>query len=287
MNAAEWMPIVAVAGAIGLASGSFLTVALDRVDSGGTILRGRSRCPSCKKSLRWYELVPLASFMWQRGRCRSCGTAIPLWYPAIEATLGLALVGVLVAGALGTLLPPPFRDPLPLSPALELPAFIPGIADLLYYGFVAVCGAAIAFYDLRRLLILPQPTWALAALGAFAHAMRAYQAGSVIAIVPAVAAAAAIFGLFWLLWFLSRGRGMGRGDADVAFALALAIGFPGSIVAIILAFWFGAAYGILALAFRRIRWKSEVPFAPFLVLGAYAAITIATTAALWTGTYGW
>ena len=70
--------------------GSFLNVVAlrwDKKDFGG-----RSRCPYCKKTLRWYELIPLASFLIQMGRCRNCQTKISYQYPLVEIFTGLIFV---------------------------------------------------------------------------------------------------------------------------------------------------------------------------------------------------
>lgn len=80
----------------GTALGSFLNVLILRYDSiHDTILRnanGRSRCPHCRKILDWYELIPICSFLIQRGKCRSCGVKLTLQYPLIEFLGGLIFI---------------------------------------------------------------------------------------------------------------------------------------------------------------------------------------------------
>ncbi len=80
---------------VGLCVGSFLTVVTSRVPTGGSILSPPSACPGCGVPIRWYDNVPVVSWIALRGRCRHCRTAIPLRYPALE--LGVGTVFALVA----------------------------------------------------------------------------------------------------------------------------------------------------------------------------------------------
>jgi leader peptidase (prepilin peptidase)/N-methyltransferase len=76
----------------GATVGSFLNVVIARLPQGLSIVRPRSRCPICLKQIRWYDNVPIVSFMVLRGRCRDCGAPISWRYPLIEALTGLMAV---------------------------------------------------------------------------------------------------------------------------------------------------------------------------------------------------
>ena len=80
----------------GLVVGSFLNVVINRYeinDGGGNIrMGGRSHCPKCKKTLQWFELVPLASFAIQKRKCRNCHELISWQYPFVELTTGVVFV---------------------------------------------------------------------------------------------------------------------------------------------------------------------------------------------------
>ena len=78
-----------LAGLVGLALGSFLNVVISRLPRGESVVAGRSRCPQCKTPLVWYDNIPLCSYVWLRGRCRSCGAAISWRYPLVELGGGL------------------------------------------------------------------------------------------------------------------------------------------------------------------------------------------------------
>lgn len=77
---------------LGLSVGSFLNVLIDRLANGESIWLGRSHCDWCKKPLRWYELIPVLSFIIQRGRCRRCHKKISLQYPLVELAAGTIFV---------------------------------------------------------------------------------------------------------------------------------------------------------------------------------------------------
>src|SRR3989338_2700311 len=82
------------------------------------------------------------------------------------------------------------------------------------------------------------------------------------------------FVFFWGLWFLSRGRWMGLRDAKISFSIGLFLGFPGILVALLAAFWVGAIFGVFVMLAGKYSRRSEVPFAPFLALGAYISFFV-------------
>jgi hypothetical protein len=90
--------LVLVFGVLGLCVGSFLNVIILR--RGKRSLSWRSECMSCAKTLAWYDLIPIASWVILRGRCRACGSSISIQYPLIEAATAILFVafGLCVAG---------------------------------------------------------------------------------------------------------------------------------------------------------------------------------------------
>ena len=79
---------------LGLAAGSFLNVCLDRLPTGRSLIRPRSRCDACGVTLAPRDLVPLASYVLLRGKCRHCSAPIPLRVPLMEAGAGLAFAAL-------------------------------------------------------------------------------------------------------------------------------------------------------------------------------------------------
>ena len=93
----ETWPLVLLAGLFGLAVGSFLNVCSVRWPQDRSVVRPRSACPGCGTTIRWYDNVPLLSWVLLRGRCRSCGTGISVQYPLAELATGLVWAGVVAA----------------------------------------------------------------------------------------------------------------------------------------------------------------------------------------------
>lgn len=215
----------------GAVAGSFLNVAALRYRS-GLSLGGRSSCGRCGHSLKWFELVPILSFVFLRGRCLSCKTKISWQYPLVEAWAGALFVTVSL---------------------ITLPVFC------LY--------VIITVYDLRH-KVIPDPLSYAAAAMAGLLAFASHSFGTLDWLAGPLMAA-----FLGAIWLFSRGRALGLGDAKLALSIGLLLGAAQGFSALIIAFWAGAAWGIGLLLMRRrnITIKSELPFAPFLVLGTWAA----------------
>lgn len=96
------LPLILVAALLfgwGLILGSFSSVLLRRLPEWKSVAWSRSQCPSCKHALSAFDLVPVLSYLWLRGRCRFCQVQIPFWYPMLEVSCGLVVSGAgLLAG---------------------------------------------------------------------------------------------------------------------------------------------------------------------------------------------
>lgn len=242
--------ILAIAAVcLGAIVGSFLNALLYRYRTGFSVLRGRSRCMRCGHTLRALDLVPIVSYLFLRGRCRYCGSRVSVQYPLVEA-VG-AMLGFMVYQA----------HPEPLW--------------FLYWLSVWMVLLFIVVYDLRHQII----PWSASGM-VFALAVGGVLAGSPQP-DPFVGGLLLALPLF-LLSAVSRGGWMGWGDAPLQFSLGVLLGLLPGLSGLVLAFWIGAAVGIFLLLLQKFAptvlglWgmkgvtiRSEVPFAPFLVLGAW------------------
>lgn len=238
----------------GLIIGSFLNVLIYRLRTGKS-LGGQSHCLSCAQSLAWYELIPVFSYLALRGRCRSCGSLIPLRYLWVELVTGLLFVAVAIS----------------LPPILWWVAFLT-VALLI----------VITVYDLRHLII---PNGLVLCLGAVAVAYRLYEgylSTDYLSVIKTAALGGVVAGLpLLLIVAVSQGRWMGLGDPKLAFVLGLFLTWSQALAFLLLSFWSGAALTLLFLggqrlvkagkkrllfSRRQLTMSSEVPFAPFLVL---------------------
>lgn len=233
---------------LGLFVGSFLNVVTVRYGTGKSMVTGRSMCFSCGKTLWWYELVPVVSFLVQRGRCMKCKSKISWQYPAVEL-----LTGVLFAAVW-----------------LWVPVSHISILELGYYLVMMALLVAITVYDLKHQIIPNAFVYTFAAF-ALAHALL------VGAPLPTLLAGPLLAFPFAAIWVVSKGRWIGLGDAKLALGIGWFLGLPLGGSAIMLSFWIGATASLLLVAASRAhaRWvgsahyslQSEVPFGPFMVIG--------------------
>lgn len=251
---------------LGLATGSFLTVIIRRTGTRSPIVWGRSRCPKCKRTLRWFELVPVISFLLQRGRCRFCRRPVSLLYPGVELLTAFLFVALSAAVFRGLISPPPFSGDTAAGTLGAMALWF------LYYAFFAAMAIVISAYDLEHGLIPSAFVRPLFIVGAGAALVRLGAGGGAGEVFSLAVFAGGVFIFFWSIWFFSAGRAMGRGDADVALAIALVLGPAAALAGLLFAFWIGAILGILLVSVRRLGWSSEIPFAPFLFGGAILAL---------------
>ncbi len=259
----------------GLAIGSFLNVVSLRYSPGQKLLdlkiiNGRSRCPRCGKTLVWYELIPLFSFLIQKGRCRACGNRLSLQYPLVEFLSGL--IFILVPLALAS----DFSRPLIIGCWLLvfILFLLLSIIDFRHYLIPDSINLSLGFLGVLLLIIKsfeqrPIINNQLSFLGHYAFLLD-FSSFSLLSSpwINRFFAAATVMIFFGLIIVLSRGRGMGWGDFKLAGALGLIFGWPDALVIVFLSFIIGAATVAPLLFKKRKTMKDVVPFGPFLIIGA-------------------
>lgn len=252
---------------LGAVIGSFLNVVIYRYNTGMTLM-GRSFCFSCNKQLTWKELFPVFSFLVLRGKCRFCKSKIAKQYALVETTMGL--ISMLIFWKLGGA-DAFFRTVFANHINIEWFLFVAFL--FIVFGLLL----AISVYDFKHKIIPDFWAYSFAAVAflriifmpetfLFEPALWDFLAGPILALP------------FALLWLVSGGRWMGLGDAKLTLGLGWFLGLQGGITAIVLAFWIGAIFGVALLLMEkfshsifhhRVTMKSELPFAPFLILGTF------------------
>lgn len=242
--------VLILAGILGLIIGSFANVFILRYRTGRS-LNGRSACASCGKKLAWYELIPVVSYLIQRGRCSECESRVSIQYPVVELVFGVLFA-------------------LSAHVAFANSAMFIAIPHLMYLWIACFLLISIAVYDIKHLIIPNGMLYALFALIFIWHVGNAY-AGDISIGLTFLAGPLTALPLF-LLWFLSNGRWMGFGDVKFALAMGWMLGIVGGLSAFVFAVWAGAlvslaVIGISRLVSRRsgLTMKSMIPFGPFLV----------------------
>lgn len=239
----------------GLIIGSFLNVVILRYNTQKT-LGGRSACMTCQKELAWHHLIPLFSYIFLKGRCAHCQTKISPQYPLVEFVTGIIFAGLFLK----------FQDLF----YINISIFSITIA---YYAMMFSLLVVIATYDLRHKIIpntLALFFGVLAFVGMFFFSGQGFNPHipSVLELFSGVLIALP----FAAVWLVSQGTWMGLGDAKLALGLGWLLGLSRALSGVVVAFWSGAIIGLFLLAFsKKHGMKSEIPFAPFLVLGTIIA----------------
>ena len=242
----------------GLVFGSFLNVVIDRLKNGRNVVFGRSFCPKCKTQLKWYDLIPIGSFIYLFGRCRYCREKISWQYPLVEILSGLIWISVFYKV---------FGLEFGIWDLFRISDFEFRIFEYIYYIFVLSALLIIAVYDFKWRIIPDKIIYPAVFIALIYNTSSAFKLLNFeIFIIPILTAAAA-FLFFFLIYFFSRGSAMGLGDAKLALLIGLFLKPFLAIVAFTLAFIVGAAFGIILIGLGKKTLKSQIALGPFLILG--------------------
>jgi leader peptidase (prepilin peptidase)/N-methyltransferase len=269
---------VGFAFVLGLCVGSFLNVVIHRLPRDESIVHPGSHCPRCQTTLRWFDNVPLVSYLWLRGRCRGCGAGISLRYPVIELVTGLLFAGVALrfGAAPMTLVGCAFAAALVATAAIDFDHQI--IPDEISLGGLAVA-----------LVAMPATAW-LAGEPLHVALLRslvgALLGGGTLWLVGFLhARVSAVFGrrfdhwpgdgeplprfasLDYWTWF----PGVGFGDVKLLAMIGAVLGPAGVLETIVLASLAGLAVGALVTLSQR-TWNTPFGFAPAIAVGALLAL---------------
>ncbi len=222
----------------GLIIGSFLNCLIWRLYKEETVL-GRSYCPKCGQELRWYDNIPVLSFIFLKGKCRFCGDKISWQYPLVEIITGLLFA---------------FSYYFSLQNGLSF-------LELFFYFFVISLSIIIFVFDLRWYLI---PVWVVIIGGVLIISLNIFFGASILNVLLSMLIGASFFGLQYLI---TRGKGIGEGDIWLG-ALFGAI-FPDIkllILSIFLTYIIGGLVAMVLIIFKIKKIGSRLPLGIFLSL---------------------
>lgn len=255
-----WLIVVFI---LGLAVGSFLNALIFRLHLGESVAKGRSKCPKCQHELNTWDLIPVLSFIWLRGRCRYCQTTISWQYPIVElVTAGLfALVyNYLISSA---------QPSLSGVPPGAGAGTVAGILYLIFLWFIASVLIVVFVYDLKHGLILDKVVYPALAV-TFIAVLFLPQFD----FWPALIGSGVVGGFFLILVLLSRETWMGWGDAKLGFLLGLAVGWPLCLPLLFIAFVGGSVVALLLMAIKLKGLKDTVPFGTMLTAAAIITLFV-------------
>ena len=215
-----------------------------------SIFGDHSRCLNCSYVLRWYDLIPIVSWLSLGNRCRKCRTKIGYLEPLIE--IGVAAFFVLSY----------MFWPYPLTNSLE-------IARLAFW-LIAGVGLAIMFaYDAKWFLLPDRLNYSIIVIGSLSALTVVLGAQDKLGSLLGVASSALVLsGLYWVLYLISRGRWIGLGDVKLGLGLALLLAdWRLAFIALFAANLIGCLIVLPAMIMGKLKRNSHVPFGPLLIIG--------------------
>jgi len=234
--------------------GSFLNVCIRRVPAGESVVYPPSHCPGCGVRIRSRDNIPLLSYALLLGRCRACGGAISLRYPAVEALTGAMLVLLLYRFG--------------LSPALGI-----------YAAFVAAL-IIVSFIDLDHQIIPDVISLPGILVGLVVSALG--QGPPLLDSVLGVLVGGGILYVVAAGYHAFTGReGMGGGDIKLLAMIGAFLGWRGVLVTLIVGSFTGAVVGTGVIVAQRTDSRIPIPFGPFLALGALSALVFGDRLIAW------
>ena len=288
----------------GLLFGSFLNVCISRIPRGKSIIHPRSRCPQCGAAIRWYDNIPVLSWLILRGRCRDCHESIPWRYPAVEIAVGLWFLYIVRA----------IRSATHLDLAIGVATLPPLTSSQFTIYVLAMLGIAILGFLLIGLVVIDWQTFTLPdaftlsgiAIGLFLVCTQAIflgpnedqvlltkhsihlsspggvtDAGNVFLTGPetlifgriaAICGAALLLLLIrWLYKAIRHREGMGLGDVKLIAMIAAFLGFTPAILALFIGVLLASLYGVWLVLQRKGGAATRLPFGSFLSAGGLIA----------------
>lgn len=238
----------------GICIGSFLNVCIYRLPESKSIAHPRSMCPSCGTLIRFYDNIPIFSYMALRGKCRHCTAHISFRYPVVEFISGMFAVGVFLKYGMG-------------------------LETLIYFTFIATL-LVITFIDIDHQIIPDVIT--LPGIPIFLAASLALPKITLIeSILGILTGGGSLFLVAWLYHLLTRKEGMGGGDIKLLAMMGAIVGWKGVLFTIFVASAVGTLAGMLIIIKSGKTMKLAVPFGPFLAIGGIAYILIGPQLIAW------
>lgn len=237
-------PTMALIGVLGLCVGSFLNVCIYRLPRGESLVSPPSRCPRCGKRLRWFDNIPVLSWVLLRGRCGQCRAPISVQYPLIEIVT--ALVWLLVAW----MTPPGWllASRLVLATALIV-LFMIDFEHQLLPNAITLPGIVIGVAF--SVVAPPGPVDSLIGIGVGGGVLYAIAAG---------------------YYLVRKEEGMGMGDVKMLAMVGAFLGWRAVLLTLVLSSFAGAVLGVFIMAWHRGDLRYALPFGTFLAIASLVAM---------------
>jgi len=249
----------------GLAVGSFLNVCIYRMPIDKSVVNPPSACPQCGTPIKWYDNIPVLSYILLRGRCRSCKAGISVRYLIVELATALLFVLFYTAGV--------SRGGIPLA-ALYL----------ALTGALIVCtGIDFEHYIIPDAITLPGTAIAVAACAIFPGMIGAqtHWGGALLSVAGAAAGSGILFAVAKTAEFILKKEAMGMGDVKLLAMIGACIGWKLTLMTIFFSSMIGSSVGIALMLTGRAKMQSAIPFGPYISAGALLSVLIGDPLIRW------
>lgn len=237
-----------IAGTLGALIGSFLNVCIYRLPRGKSIVWPGSHCPSCGKSIEFYDNIPVLSYLWLIGRCRACRQRISIRYPFVEAINAAGYLAILWTFG---------------------PTWTTVLYALLFSALLVVAGTDLTHKIIPNVVTLPGIVLGL--LGA----ATVLPVGLLNSLLGVAIGGGILWALAWASPYLFGKEGMGGGDIKLLAMIGAFLGWKPALLTIMIGSLTGSIIGISLIALRLMKRDEYIPFGPFLVLGALLSMFFA------------
>jgi leader peptidase (prepilin peptidase)/N-methyltransferase len=229
----------------GLIIGSFLNVCIYRIPRNESVVFPSSHCPNCNHYLKWYDNIPLFSYIFLGGKCRYCKAPISIQYPIVETLNALIY--------------------------LILFYYFSFSIDFIFYALISSVLVVITFIDLKEMIIPDALVITILILSVVYKAVNYFTYDINPQILSSLGGLLLAGGLFLAIVILSKG-GMGGGDVTLIAALGFILGHKFILFNIFLSFILGAVISLILLLTKIKTRKDPIPFGPFIILAFFITI---------------
>jgi len=227
---------------LGSIIGSFISVVIYRIHTQQKgIITGRSFCPNCHIKLKSYDMVPLLSYIFLKGRCRACNEKISIHYFLLELVTAITFALVFLK----------FNFLIDSNPL-----------ELIFALTISSIGLSLAFYDAKYLQVPLALSLVFAILGGLGSIFIFGLSWKLILLGGLIGK-----GFFWIQHVVSKGQWVGLGDSDLGLGIGLILGWPMLLISLFISYVSASIIGIFLLVTKRATRKTKIPFGPFLIAG--------------------
>ena len=228
---------------IGLAMGSFINVLIHRLPDGQSLFRPGSHCPDCGKPIRFYDNIPVISFLVLRAKCRDCGNAISVRYPLVEALTAICFIALYLRYGWST--------------------------QMITYSILVTFLITISYIDIDRGLILNKLILPGCILGIVLTLGLQVETWTDV-LLGGVSGGLIVWIIGWIGKLLFKKDSLGMGDVKLLILIGVYVGFPDVAVCLFFGIFAAGIFIITGMALQKLHLGDTIPFGPFIAIGSLA-----------------